>query len=294
MSFFRPATTSSAALTFSSSIYSASRSIQRCRCLSTTSIALSGHNRWSKIRHRKGAADQQRSALFAKLGKEIVISMRPPASADPAFNSRLATALQRAKEQGLTKQGIENAMARARAVAEGSGQSVIYEAVASGGKVAFMVECVTQNPARLVKRVKELLSKNGARTSPVAFLFEKKGSITLTPNGEEAGYEHLFDLAVEAGAEDVKEVEGEDGGVEFEVITTPSDLSSITSTLQSNPAYSLQSSDLVFLPNDPLKVLEEGEEGEGITEETMESVMRLVDVLEEENEVVKVWTNLEE
>ncbi|KAE8541856.1 hypothetical protein D1P53_002030 [Cryptococcus gattii VGV] len=294
MSFFRPATTSSAALTFSPSMYSASRSIQRCRCLSTTSIALSGHNRWSKIRHRKGAADQQRSALFAKLGKEIVISMRPPASADPAFNSRLATALQRAKEQGLTKQGIENAMARARAVAEGSGQSVIYEAVASGGKVAFMVECVTQNPARLVKRVKELLSKNGARTSPVAFLFEKKGSITLTPNGEEAGYEHLFDLAVEAGAEDVKEVEGEDGGVEFEVITTPSDLSSITSTLQSNPAYSLQSSDLVFLPNDPLKVLEEGEEGEGITEETMESVMRLVDVLEEENEVVKVWTNLEE
>lgn len=69
MSFFRPATTSSAALTFSPSICSTSRSIQRCRCLSTTSIALSGHNRWSKIRHRKGAADQQRSALFAKLGK---------------------------------------------------------------------------------------------------------------------------------------------------------------------------------------------------------------------------------
>lgn len=82
-------------------------------------------------------------------------------------------------------------------------------------------ECVTQNPARLVKRVKELLSKNGARTSPVAFLFEKKGSITLTPNGEEAGYEHLFDLAVEAGAEDVKEMEGEDGGVEFEVNNVP-------------------------------------------------------------------------
>lgn len=220
--------------------------------------------------------------------------MRPPASADPALNSRLATALQRAKEQGLTKQGIENAMSRARAVAEGSGQNVMYEAVASGGKVAFMIECVTQNSARLVKRVKELLSKNGARISPVSFLFEKKGSITLTPNDEDAGYEHLFDLAVEAGAEDVKEIEGEDGSVEFEVITTPSDLSSITSTLQSNPAYSLQSSDLVFLPNDPLKVLEQGEDGEGITEETMESVMRLVDILEEENEVVKVWTNLDE
>lgn len=82
-------------------------------------------------------------------------------------------------------------------------------------------ECLTQNSARLVKRVKELLSKNGARTSPVAFLFEKKGSITLTPNGGEAGYEHLFDLAVEAGAEDVKEAEGEDGSVEFEVGNAP-------------------------------------------------------------------------
>ncbi|OXC67584.1 hypothetical protein AYX13_03876 [Cryptococcus neoformans] len=293
MSFFRSVVSSSSS-TFSPPLYAAPRAVQQCRCLSTTSITLSGHNRWSKIRHRKGAADQQRGTLFAKLSREIMVSMRPPASADPALNSRLATALQKAKDQGLTKQGIENAMARARTVAEGSGQSVIYEAVASGGKVAFMIECLTQNSARLVKRVKELLSKNGARTSPVAFLFEKKGSITLTPNGGEAGYEHLFDLAVEAGAEDVKEAEGEDGSVEFEVITTPSDLSSITSTLQSNPAYSLQSSDLVFLPNDPLKVLEEGQEGEGITEETMESVMRLVDILEEENEVVKVWTNLEE
>lgn len=86
--------------------------------------------------------------------------------------------------------------------------------------VAFS-ECVTQNSARLVKRVKELLSKNGARISPVSFLFEKKGSITLTPNDEEAGYEHLFDVAVEAGAEDVKEIEGEDGSVEFEVINAP-------------------------------------------------------------------------
>lgn len=82
-------------------------------------------------------------------------------------------------------------------------------------------ECLTQNSARLVKRVKELLSKNGARTSPIAFLFEKKGSITLTPNGGEAGYEHLFDLAVEAGAEDVKEAECEDGSVEFEVGNAP-------------------------------------------------------------------------
>ncbi|ODN90800.1 mitochondrial protein [Cryptococcus wingfieldii CBS 7118] len=227
--------------------------------------------------------------------------MRPPASPDPAFNSKLTTALQRAKEQGLTKQGIENAMARAKVVAEGGGQTVVYEALAAGGQVALLIECNTQNASRLVKRVKELLSKNGAQTSAVSFLFEKKGSITLTPNegeggGGEKGFEALFDAAVEAGAEDVREVENDEGGVEYEVITTPSTLSPITQLLQPNPAYTIQSSELIFVPNEPLKVLEEGQEGqegEGVREEVVESVGRLVDVLEEETEVEKVWTNLE-
>ncbi|TYJ55783.1 hypothetical protein B9479_003561 [Cryptococcus floricola] len=230
--------------------------------------------------------------------------MRPPASPDPAFNSKLTTALQRAKEQGLTKQGIENAMARARVVAEGGGQTVVYEALAAGGQVALLIECNTQNASRLVKRVKELLSKNGAQTSAVSFLFEKKGSITLTPNenegegGGRGGFEALFDAAVEAGAEDVREVENDEGGVEYEVITTPSTLSPITQLLQlqPNPGYTIQSSELIFVPNEPLKVLEEGQEGEGgegVREEVVESVGRLVDVLEEETEVEKVWTNLE-
>ncbi|WVN86249.1 uncharacterized protein L203_101410 [Cryptococcus depauperatus CBS 7841] len=267
-----------------------------CRCFSATVPAWSGHNRWSKIRHRKGAVDQQKSALFSKLSKDIITAMRPPASSDPAFNSRLATALQRAKEQGLTKQGIENAMARAKAVADGTGQTVVYEAVTSGGKIALMIECVAQNPAKLVKRVKEILSKNGARVSPVAFLFEKKGSITLLPTKQgDAGFDHLFEIAVENGAEDVIEGERDEGGVEFEVITTPMALSSLTQILSSNSSYTLQSSDLIYVPNDPIKVLdEEAEEGEeGLKEETVESAIRLIELLEEEGEVVKVWTNLE-
>ncbi|WVO14469.1 hypothetical protein L204_102104 [Cryptococcus depauperatus] len=267
-----------------------------CRCFSATVPTWSGHNRWSKIRHRKGAVDQQKSALFSKLSKDIITAMRPPASSDPAFNSRLATALQRAKEQGLTKQGIENAMARAKAVADGTGQTVVYEAVTSGGKIALMIECVAQNPAKLVKRVKEILSKNGARVSPVAFLFEKKGSITLLPNKQgDAGFDHLFEIAVENGAEDVIEGERDEGGVEFEVITTPMALSSLTQILSSNSSYTLQSSDLIYVPNDPIKVLdEEAEEGEeGLKEETVESAIRLIELLEEEGEVVKVWTNLE-
>ncbi|WWD19186.1 hypothetical protein CI109_103644 [Kwoniella shandongensis] len=266
-----------------------------CRCLSTSTPSFSGHNRWSKIRHKKGAADTARGALFSKLSRDIITCMRPPASSDPALNSRLATALQRAKEGGLTKAGIENAMARARAAADGSGHTVVYDAVAPGGKVAMLVECLTPNPSRTVKRVKEILSKNGARTSPVAFLFERKGLITLAPNSPEANYEHLFEIAVEGGAEDVREIEGEDGSPELEVYTPPSQLSILTSLLTSeshSEHYTLQSSELAYVANDPLAVLAEGEEGEGVSEETVMGVLRIVDLLEEEGDVVKVWTNL--
>nr|XP_018261599.1 mitochondrial protein [Kwoniella dejecticola CBS 10117]OBR83757.1 mitochondrial protein [Kwoniella dejecticola CBS 10117] len=229
--------------------------------------------------------------------------MKPPLSSDPAFNSKLATALQRAREQGLTKQGIENAMIRAKSVNDGTGQNVVYEAVAPGGKVVMLVECLTSNPARTVKRVKEILSKNGARTSPVLFMFNKQGLITLRPEtgSKEANFDHLFEIAVEGGAEDVREVESEseEGVMEYEISTPTSELSSLT-TLFSNPPhsanYSIQSSDLVFVPTDPLKILEDGEEGdgEGISEETAEGVMKIVDLLEEEGDVVKVWTNLED
>ncbi|WVF67552.1 hypothetical protein IAT40_002309 [Kwoniella sp. CBS 6097] len=274
--------------------------VSTCRCFSSTPAVSSGHNRWSKIRHKKGAADSARGALFARLSREIITAMRPPSSPDPMFNSKLATALQRAKEQGLTKVGIENAMAKARSAADGSGQSVVYEAVAPGGKVVMLVECLTSNPARTVKRVKEILSKNGARTSPVLFMFEKKGLITLTPSKEstQAGFEHLFDIAVENGAEDVREVTNDEGGLEYEISTPQSALSPLTSLLSSAPHtadYTLDSSELIFVPTDPVSILTEGEgpsEGEGVSEDVAEGVFRVVDLLEEENDVVKVWTNL--
>ncbi|WWC90479.1 uncharacterized protein L201_005415 [Kwoniella dendrophila CBS 6074] len=273
----------------------------RCNCFSTFSRIDSGHNRWSKIRHKKGAVDKERGALFAKLSREIINSMKPPSSSDPAFNSKLATALQRAKEQGLTKQGIENTMLKAKSVSDGTGQNVIYEAVAPGGKIVMLVECLTSNPARTVKRVKEILSKNGARTSPVLFMFDKQGLITLKPESEskEASFDHLFDIAVENGAEDVREVESEDGGgMEYEITTPTSSLSSLTNLLSAPPhssIYSVESSDLVYVPTDPLQILgEDGQslEGEGITEETAEGVFKIIDLLEEESDVVKVWTNL--
>ncbi|RSH88843.1 hypothetical protein EHS25_003071 [Saitozyma podzolica] len=223
-----------------------------------------------------------------------------PNSHDQAANSRLAAAVAKAKEGGVPRSVIESCFARAKAVSDGSGQSVTYEAVGPGGKEAMMIECLTENPARTVQRVKEILHKNGCRVAPVAYLFDKKGLIQISPTAAtEAGttFDDLFDLAVEAGAEDVREVESDqsDNEVLWEIITPPTSLSGLTHILTSPPhsgSYILQSSELAFVPQDPLPIGVD-EEG-GVSEERAESVAKVVDLLEGEGEVVRVWTNLAE
>ncbi|GFZ50883.1 hypothetical protein JCM24511_08641 [Saitozyma sp. JCM 24511] len=271
----------------------------RTRHFSTSATILSGHNRWSKIRHRKGAADAQRSALFSRLTHEIHQALKPPNSHDQAANSRLAAAVAKAKEGGVPRSVIESCFARAKAVSDGSGQSVTYEAVGPGGKEAMMIECLTDNPARTVRRVKEILHKNGCRVAPVAYLFDKKGLIQISPTATGGGisFDDLFDLAVEAGAEDVREVDSDqsDHEVLWEIITPPTSLSELTRILTSPPhsgSYTLQSSELAFVPQDPLPI--GMDEDGGVSEERAESVAKVVDLLEGEGEVVRVWTNLAE
>lgn len=117
-------------------------------------------------------------------------------------------------------------------------------------------------------------------------MFERKGIIRLSPQGK-ATFDSLFDAAVEAGAEDVQELEPEDGEVVWEVTTAPSDLGTVTSALSNEELYSISDSELVYIPNDPVEV-----GPEGIDEERAEAVEKAVGNLEEEPDVVRVWTNL--
>ncbi|KAK4687018.1 translational activator of cytochrome c oxidase 1, partial [Tremellales sp. Uapishka_1] len=242
---------------------------------STTLPPRSGHNRWSKIRHKKGAADAQRSALFSRLTSaslhDIHQALKAPASHDPEVNPRLAVALAKAREGGVPKNNVEAALARAKSAADGTGQTITYEAVGPGGKVGIII----------------------AHMSPISYLFERKGLISISPTANNVGgFEELFELAVDGGAEDVREIR-EDGETEWEITTPASNLSPLTSMLSAKgELYAIQSSELAYLPLDPLAILAEGDDGDGINEERAESVIKIVELLEEEADVVRVWTNL--
>ncbi|RSH88359.1 uncharacterized protein EHS24_000898 [Apiotrichum porosum] len=264
------------------------------RSFTTSPTATSGHSRWSKIRHKKGAVDSARGAFYSRVMAEVHTALRPPNSPDPLLNPRLAAALTKAKEAGLPKALVESAFARAKKLADGTGKAVTFEATGAGGKVAMIIECVTENPARTNSKVKEALSKSGSKASNVGFLFERKGRIWLEPieGNEAATFDSLFDVAAEGGAEDVREVEADDEGMVWEVITAPNDLGSLTSLLTSAPhdaAYSLRSSELAYVATDPVVVGEEG----GVDEDQAQNIGKTIDALEEEPDVVKVWTNME-
>ncbi|KAL1413359.1 hypothetical protein Q8F55_001119 [Vanrija albida] len=215
------------------------------------------------------------------------MALRPPGSHDPGQNPRLALALQRAKDGGVPKANVELAFERARKALDGTGQAIVYEAMGPGGRTAFMIECLTDSPARTVSRVKETLHKNGGRVASVNFLFERKGLLRVQPLPG-ATFDALFEAAVDGGAEDVREAEGEDEEPVWEVLTAPTELGALTDLLTTAPhdaSYALVSSELAFLPLEAIPVDE--------ADEHFEAAARIAELLEDEADVVKVWTNLE-
>ncbi|ORY35749.1 transcriptional regulator-domain-containing protein [Naematelia encephala] len=259
----------------------------RSQPLSTSSPLHSGHNRWSKIKHKKGAEDAKRSMLFSKYTQEIYRAMTPPASLDIGLNPRLAAAVDRAREGGVTKAAIEAIFEKARKAADGSGQPVIHEAMGPGGKEAMIIETITDAPQKTLQRLKEILFKYSCRFTPVAYLFDKKGLIVVTPTSDEGSFDELFEVAVEGGAEDVQEIEGDSGPV-WEVFTEPTQLHAMHTLLSSPPhssRYTIQSSELAYIPQNPV-------DEDELSEKQNAGLSKVIDGLEADADVVRVWTNL--
>ncbi|KAJ9099894.1 hypothetical protein QFC21_003899 [Naganishia friedmannii] len=235
------------------------------------------------------------------------MSLRPPASQDPADNPRFAAILAKAREVAYPKANLEAAIQKALNPHEGLAmQNMTYEAIGAGGQVAFIIECLTDNTNRAVSKVKEMLAKHGCRFSAVAFQFERKGLLRLQVKPEstidnEAFFEQLFDVAVESGAEDVKVVAEEEDKAEetlYEVITAPTDLSAVTSLLQSSTLGSdmqIVAVEQAYIPTTPLYLpgtVNMPEEGEEIGEEAAEKAFGVLGSLDEVADVTKVWTNV--
>ena len=241
---------------------------------------MSGHSKWSSIKHKKGAADAKRGKLFSKLSRAIIVAARE-GGPDPDANATLATAIQKARDSSMPKDNIERAVARgAGAVADGDAayETVTYEGYGPGG-VAVFVEALTDNRNRTAAEVRHLFAKNDGNlgtSGAVAWLFERKGVVIVS--GDAVDEDELMLAAADGGAEDV----GVDGS-SFQVTAAPDDLAAVRSALE-GAGIASESAELTMLPKTTVAIEDEG---------TAKKLLRLMDALEENDDVQAVYANFD-
>lgn len=238
---------------------------------------MSGHSKWSQIKRQKGAADVKRGQAFTKLGRELTIAARE-GGADPDGNARLRQAIQRAREASMPTDTIERAIKRATGGGEGvSLEEIVYEGYGPGG-AAILVEALTDNRNRAVAEVRSAFTRAGGslgESGCVAWLFEPRGVIAVDREDRDA--DELGLLAIDAGAEDVRV---EDGAVE--VLTPPSELESVRAALEAE-GIKIASAESALVPKTTVP----------LDERSAAATLRLMEKLEDLDDVQRVHTNLE-
>lgn len=234
---------------------------------------MSGHSKWSTIKRQKGAKDAARGAMFTKLGNAIAIAAR--GGTDPDMNFSLRLAIDKAKAANMPAANIQRSIDRVKDKDAAQLQEVLYEGYGPGG-VAILVECATDNTNRTYPDVKLAFSKHGgsiAEKGSVAFQFDHKGMIRVKGGGDE-----MLLQALDAGAEDMQE-EGE----ESVIYTAATDLAKVRDALRENGVEVLEA-ELTYVPNNTVEITDAATAGK---------IMRLMDALEESDDVTNTHVNFD-
>jgi len=239
---------------------------------------MSGHSKWATTKHKKAVVDAKRSKLFAKLIKNVEVAART-GGGDPAGNPTLFDAIQKAKKSSVPNENIDRAVKRGSG-AEGGGadyQTIMYEGYGPNG-VAVLVECLTDNRNRAASDVRVAFTRNGgtmADPGSVSYLFTRKGVVTVPAEGH--GEDDVLTAVLEAGAEEVNEA-----GDVFEVISEATDLVAVRTALQ-EAGIDYDSAEAQFVPSMQVELDLEG----------AEKVLRLIDALEDSDDVQNVYANFD-
>ncbi|MGZ8846574.1 MAG: YebC/PmpR family DNA-binding transcriptional regulator [Pyrinomonadaceae bacterium] len=238
---------------------------------------MSGHSKWHSIKHKKGATDAKRGKLFTKFIKEITVAART-GGGDPDANARLRKAILDAKAGNMPNDTIDRAIRRGTGAEEGvTYDEITYEGYGPGG-VAMLIEAMTDNRNRTVAEIRHTFSKNGGNlgeSGSVGWLFEKKGYIVIAKAAKPE--EELFDIAIEGGADDVRE-----DGDNFEIITSPENFESVQSAIKS-AGIEPQVAEVSMVPQNYVKL-------EGSSAQQM---LRLMEAMEDHDDVQKVYANFD-
>jgi YebC/PmpR family DNA-binding regulatory protein len=237
---------------------------------------MSGHSKWSSIKHKKGAADAKRGKVFTKLIKEITVAARMGGSGDPDANPRLRTAITAAKNENMPKDNIERAIKKGTGELEGVNyEESSYEGYGPGG-AAVLLESLTDNKNRAVADIRHIFAKCGGNLGEngcVAWMFDKKGYIVVEKSVTDE--DTLMEVALEAGAEDVRE-----DGSNFEVLTAPEDFEAVKAAIDAKEIACLDA-EVTMLPQTTAD----------LTGKEAEQMIRLMDMLDDCEDVQKVYTN---
>lgn len=238
---------------------------------------MAGHSKWKSIKHAKAATDKKRGALFTRLIREITMAAKL-GGGDPGGNPRLRTAIDNAKAVSMPKDNIERGIKKGTGELEGVDYvEVLYEAYGPGG-VAIMIAAVTDNPTRTVADVRHKLSRNNGNmgsTNSVAYMFDRKGQMTVDADG--VNEDALIETALEAGADDVVRED-----TIFVITTEPGSLHATKEGLEARK-YKVADAELAWVPKSTVKV-----EGSAA-----DQLLKLLESLEELDDVQKVDANFE-
>ncbi|HTR33804.1 MAG TPA: YebC/PmpR family DNA-binding transcriptional regulator [Gaiellaceae bacterium] len=240
---------------------------------------MSGHSKWSSIKHKKGAADAKRGQLFSKLSKAIIVAAKN-GGGDPANNLALQNAIEKAKSYSMPRDNID------RAIAKGSGadadadafESIMYEGYGPEG-VAVIVEALTDNRNRTAADVRHLFSKHGGNLGTdgsVSWQFDRRGVVVVPADGVDA--DELFLAAADGGAEDI-----EQDGDSFEITSAPEQFAAVRAAVE-EAGFPVESAELSLIPKTTVSVDDEAK---------ARQLMRLIDALEENDDVQDVYANFD-
>jgi YebC/PmpR family DNA-binding regulatory protein len=240
---------------------------------------MAGHSKWKNIKHYKAATDAKRGILFTKLIREIIMAAKL-GGGDPSANARLRLAIEAGRAKSLPKDNIERAIKKGTGELEGETiQEVTYEGYGPGG-VALIIDCVTDNPTRTVADVRHKMSRAGGNLGTpgsVSFMFDKKGQISI-PVEKHPDEDAAMELALEAGAEDFRRDDEQ-----YVVTTDPTSFHAVKSALEAK-GVTVSEAELAMVPQNTVPVA---------GREAVEQLLKLIDALEELDDVQKVWGNFE-
>ncbi|KAL9714847.1 hypothetical protein Ac2012v2_001507 [Leucoagaricus gongylophorus] len=252
------------------------------RSISSTQSVLAGHNKWSKIKEKKGVNDSQRGQLLSRVARDIAIAIRSGGSADPNFNSQLATVIKKAKDQDVPKDNIERAIERAHGKNK-KGEIVTYEAMAAES-VGIIIESLSDNLNRTIANLREIFNDHGVQKASVMWMFKKIGRVDVKLL-QVRDQDDVLETAFGNGMEDFDiHNSDEEGQNMMKLYCPPEHLAQLAEAVSTHPSAELQERRITYIPENTVNLPDES---------AQERLNKLLDRLWADEDTLNIWTTVD-